>query len=127
MKSLVFAAAVVVLVVVAAPGVAHAQWFASGHSDNPNGPTVSPYLNLLQNNSILGPPTNYQSLVRPLVDQNSAIQRQGASLSRLQQQVNSGGGGGAGNSGSRAGTGHASRFMNYSHYYPSARPGPGAR
>jgi len=89
--------------------------YARGHSDNPNGPTVSPYLNLLQNNSvnstITGMPV-YQSLVKPLVNQGSAISRQGGALSQLQQQVYSGGGGGSA-------TGHASFFMNYSHYFPT--------
>ena len=86
-----------------------------GRSDNPVGPTVSPYLNLTQG----GPITNYQSLVKPLIDQGNAIQRQGSSLSNLQRQVSQqayGGGGGGGR-----GTGHATFFMNYSHYYPQIR------
>ncbi len=98
-------------------GAAFAQGFGTfptGHSDNPNGPTVSPYLNLLQNNQV-GSVSNYQSLVKPLIDQHSAIQRQGNSLSRLQQQVMTGAVGGG------AGTGHTSFFMNYSHFYPAAR------
>ena len=87
-----------------------------GRADNPVGPTVSPYLNLTQNN--LGSPTNYQSLVKPLIDQGNAIQRQGSSINRLQQQIYSGAGGGG--RGGR-GTGHATFFMNYSHYYPQTR------
>ncbi len=118
---MIFSAALLILLAVAAPRVALAQYgymgggYAAGHSDNPNGPTVSPYLNLLQNNNVLGPPSNYQSLVKPLIDQQSAIKRQGNSIQQLQQQMGSGGP--AGNiSGGRA-TGHASYFMNYSHYY----------
>lgn len=45
-----------------------------GRSDNPVGPTVSPYLNLLQSTNQLNGISNYQSLVRPLLDQQSAIQ-----------------------------------------------------
>jgi hypothetical protein len=85
-----------------------------GTSDNPVGPTVSPYLNLLQSNQFGA--TNYQSLVRPLINQGNAINRQANSLNRLQQQVSGGGGGG----GSR-GTGHTTFFMNYSHFYPQPR------
>ena len=77
-----------------APGTAFAQQY-HGHSDNPNGPTVSPYLNLLQNNNgaNIG---NYQTLVKPLIDQGNAINRQGKGLSALQQQVNSAPSAGAG-------------------------------
>ena len=82
-----------------------------GSSDNPVGPTVSPYLNLLNSDQFGA--TNYQSLVRPLINQGNAINRQGNSLNRLQQQI----GGGAGRGGS-SGTGHATFFMNYSHFYP---------
>ncbi|HEV3138235.1 MAG TPA: hypothetical protein VGZ26_10025 [Pirellulales bacterium] len=90
-----------------------------GHSDNPNGPTVSPYMNLLQNNNQFNQVPNYQSLVKPLLDQQNAIQRQGAGLQRLQQQVSSGGSG-AGGGGGR-GTGHVTSFMNYSHFFPGHR------
>ncbi len=86
-----------------------------GSSDNPVGPTVSPYLNLLSSDQFGA--TNYQSLVRPLINQGNAINRQGNSLNRLQQQVNTGG---FGRGGSR-GTGHSTFFMNYSHFYPQPR------
>ena len=89
-----------------------------GHSDNPNGPTTSPYLNLLQNNNFGG--ANYQTLVKPLLDQPAAIQRQGAQIQRLQNQVNSqymGGGG------SRSSTGHSTFFMNRSHFYAAGSRG----
>jgi len=90
---------------------AHAQY---GTSDNPVGPTVSPYLNLLHSDQFGA--TNYQSLVRPLINQGNAINRQGNSLSRLQQQVNSGA-----SRGGSGGTGHTTFFMNYSHFYPQPR------
>ncbi len=93
---------------------AHAQR-PRGSSDNPVGPTVSPYLNLLGADQF--GITNYQSLVRPLVDQGNAINRQAGSINRLQQQVGQGAGRGNGQGGIQ-GTGHATFFMNYSHYYP---------
>jgi hypothetical protein len=98
----------------------HAQSFGGGfyqgRSDNPNGPTVSPYLNLLQNNNQLNGQPTYQSLVKPLVDQQAAIQRQGNSLQQLQQQVRTQSSGAP----SQRATGHTTFFMNYSHYYPNA-------
>jgi len=100
---LLAAAAVVALVM---PQVAMAQYYgAGGHSDNPNGPTVSPYLNLLQINSQGF--NSYQTMVKPIVDQQNALQRQGSAIQRLQNQASGGG---------RA-TGHATYFMNYSHFY----------
>jgi hypothetical protein len=113
----------------AAPRLAFAQqpgyMGIGGHSDNPNGPTVSPYMNLLQGNNQLNGVPNYQSLVKPLVDQQNAIQRQGNSLQRLQQQVNSGSGAGSGNTGGRSGTGHITHFMNTSHFFPPPQRGSG--
>jgi hypothetical protein len=106
--------------VLATPSVSQAQFYG-GRADSPYGATTSPYLNLLQNNNPLNPTPTYQSLVRPLIDQNTAINRQGASLNRLQQQVSSGTGSGAGGTRSTGSTGHASFFMNYSHFYGAHR------
>ena len=121
----VFFAAALATIVLAMPRLAVAQAISTyqGHSDNPNGPTVSPYLNLLQNNNQLNGMPTYQSLVRPLIDQRSAIQRQGNNLSQLQQQVSSQSY--AANAGSRGSTGHTSYFNNHSHFF--RRGGPGAR
>ncbi|REK17967.1 MAG: hypothetical protein DWQ37_05455 [Planctomycetota bacterium] len=104
---------------IAAPQTAEAQLIGGyrGSSDNPNGPTVSPYLNLLQSNQF--GVTNYQSLVRPLIDQSTAINRQGNSLNRLQQQFNSQPA--ATSAGGPVQTGRPSFFMFYSHFY--AQPG----
>jgi hypothetical protein len=110
----VLAAAAVVLV---AAQVAHAQAYQGGYymgsSDNPVGPTVSPYLNLIQNNGV-GAVTNYQSLVKPLLNTNAALIRQGSSINYLQQQQQQNYARGVGR-----GTGHATYFMNYSHFYGS--------
>ncbi len=100
-------------IVVATSMPARAQERYRGASDNPVGPTVSPYLNLL-NRDQFGI-TNYQSLVRPLVQQGNAINRQGNELSRLQQQMPRPRSGGIGGYGSA--TGHVTFFMNYTHYY----------
>ena len=104
------------------PGVSMAQGyglggFASGHSDNPNGPTVSPYLNLLQGNAGL---PNYQTLVKPLVDSQAAINQQASSIRRLQNRV--GGVESALNgANSLRTTGHPTFFMNHSHFFPAAK------
>jgi hypothetical protein len=115
-RTLAFALAAAAILV-AAPQQVMAQYggggFYMGSSDNPVGPTVSPYLNLLQGNNF--GVTNYQSLVKPLINQGNAINRQGSSLRNLQQQVNSRPAYGAGGGG--ISTGHATYFMNYSHYY----------
>lgn len=105
---------VVVLLLAAGSQRAEAQGNYRGSSDNPVGPTVSPYLNLLQNDQF--GVTNYQSLVKPLVQQGNAINRQGNELRNIQQQISTPRGGGY----SGSGTGHATFFMNYSHYYPGA-------
>jgi hypothetical protein len=114
-------AGVVVLAALAAPRLAMAQYgrtYGQGHTDNPNGPTVSPYLNLLQGNNQFSTVPTYQSLVKPMIDQQNAIQQQGSSLQRLQGQVNSQSV--AGPTG-RTGTGHVTHFMNYSHFYTRLR------
>ncbi|MEX0679721.1 MAG: hypothetical protein WD063_21810 [Pirellulales bacterium] len=97
-----------------APQSAIAQYGGTymGRADNPVGPTVSPYLNLLQNNGF--GVTNYQSLVKPLINQGNAIQQQGHSIGNLQRQVSQQA---YGAGGTRRGTGHATYFMNYGHYY----------
>jgi hypothetical protein len=117
-RTLILSAAAVVLTCAAASSAqAQISGYYQGRGDNPVGPTVSPYLNLLQSNQF--GVTNYQSLVRPLIDQGAAINRQGNSLNRIQQQINTPSAyGGAG--GSR-GTGHTTFFMNYSHFYPAPR------
>lgn len=99
-------------ILLAATQTASAQRY-QGRDDNPVGPTVSPYLNLLGTNQF--GVTNYQSLVRPLINQGNAIQRQQGSLNSLQQQFNAQG------AGVGRGTGHATFFMNYSHFYYNAR------
>lgn len=88
-----------------------------GGSSSINGPTVSPYLNLLQNNQNNVP--LYQTLVRPQLEAREAIARQDISLQQLQSQLRGGnyqsGSRGTGSNVRR--TGHTTYFGNYSHYY----------
>lgn len=87
-------------------------------------PTVSPYLRLLNGN---GGTTNgigsanaiYQTQVRPAIERRQQSQQQQAQiqgiqrdLGRLRQQFTRPASG-------FMQTGHATRFMSYSHYYPS--------
>ncbi len=48
-----------------------------------NRPTVSPYINLGTNSNGL---SNYQTLVKPMIDDRQALERQNAALSQLQRQ-----------------------------------------
>jgi len=79
-------------------------------------PSVSPYLNLLNNNG--SDVTNYQSLVRPMVNQNRINAQQSAQINRLQAKPPT-----SSNAGSEAlrSTGHQSTYHYYSHYYPNLR------
>jgi hypothetical protein len=104
-------------------GYAGAGGYFGGHSDNPVGPTVSPYLNLLnQGNQNSGIPT-YQALVKPLEDQRQANLQQQADLQRLSHDVRQ-------DKAAIRGTGTSTggsrdymhiRFQNYSHYYSITR------
>ena len=98
-------------------------------------PSVSPYLNLLQNNAGLTSLTpNYQSFVRPQLEARRAAQQSQRQLGQLNQQVGGiqqslGMGRPTGGSllrptGRQAGSaGLDSYYGNRGHYYQSARPG----
>jgi hypothetical protein len=81
-------------------------------------PTVSPYLNLLQGGGGALNLPQYQTLVRPFLEQQAINQRTAFDSQILQRQVNSlqsqvnYGQAAPGRS-----TGHPTRYMNYSHYY----------
>jgi hypothetical protein len=84
-------------------------------------PTVSPYLNL-SNGSNRGS-TNYQSLVRPLLEQqqtNQQQQRQIQHLAQSQKDLTTGGltQPARGVATSIRGTGHVAGFMVHGNYYP---------
>lgn len=87
-------------------------------------PAVSPYLNLLRNNG-RGYTANYQTLVRPMIQQRQQAQYQQIEINRLQQQI------GANEAllnqirenrtDQSLQTGHPTRFMNTLNYYPGFR------
>ncbi len=83
---------------------------------------VSPYLNLgINANGV----SNYQTLVRPLIEEREAIERQSAVLDQLNRQIQ-----GAAATGNwrevekisrRVRSQRGVRFMHYSHYYGTLR------
>lgn len=80
-------------------------------------PAVSPYLNLLNSQST--GITNYQTLVKPQVQQLATARRQGAQINQLQKQVAARPTSGTQGSESLRPTGHHSTYQNFSHFYPS--------
>lgn len=82
-------------------------------------PTVSPYLNLVRDDS--GAAANYQTLVRPQMEQLEINRQQELQINRLDRQFQDFRQESAfpqqGSEDIRA-TGHATRFMNRSHFYP---------
>lgn len=83
-------------------------------------PTVSPYLRLLDGGDNLFS-TPYQSQVRPEFERRRFDRQQSRQISQLQQQVNSSLLQNTQNAnGSLRATGHATFYMNYSHFYSAA-------
>jgi hypothetical protein len=81
-------------------------------------PTVSPYLNLLQGGGGALNLPQYQTLVRPFLEQQAINDRNsfntqlmGRQINTLQTQVN------RNQFAPGRATGHPTRYMNYSHYY----------
>jgi hypothetical protein len=81
-------------------------------------PAVSPYLNLGVNQNGL---SNYQTLVKPMIDEREALSRQAINIQKLQQQIKQ-----TQDANKRVdrkrGDGSSSaqptaRFMHYSHYF----------
>jgi hypothetical protein len=79
---------------------------------NPSGPAVSPYLNLMRAGAPLG--VNYYDLVRPQIQFRSAISNLQRSQAGLIQGLTTGGSA----ADSAVMTGHPVMFGNYSHYFP---------
>jgi hypothetical protein len=89
-------------------------------------PAVSPYSNLILADGLaqLGVGGGYQTLVQPLVQQRMVNNAQMASMQRLQRQVNTVESTTVTTSMRRPNqiirdTGHQTRSLNYSHYYPT--------
>jgi len=84
-----------------------------------NRPTVSPWLNLLRNDGGINNISNYQTLVRPLLEQRQQASMQTRQISQLQSQVASQRSQAAQQSqtGVRP-TGHPTRYLNYLQFFP---------
>jgi len=82
-------------------------------------PTVSPYLNLGVNQYGV---SNYQSLVKPMIEDREMMANQSMNIQRLQQQLRDAkktpGGSQANGKESRTGA-RPVKFMHYSHYFNS--------
>jgi len=87
---------------------------------SPQRPTISPYLNLLRNDS--GPLPNYYSLVRPQLNQQSFDNRILSATRAQEQQVRKlnevTDADAAGPTGTGSTFGNLSHFRNRSHFYP---------
>lgn len=80
-------------------------------------PTVSPYVNLADSSTGL---SNYQSLVRPLIEEREELNRQWSELERINQQMTGMTGATKRPESGPMGTGNRSsavRYMHYSHYF----------
>ena len=101
---------------------AHAQYKGKSRpfDSSARRPSVSPYMNLINNNT--GQATNYQSLVRPQIDQQNYNTQAASAIKNLQRQQAASSmrskSSSEGNTKMRA-TGHAATRETYSHFYPS--------
>ncbi|MBX9788399.1 MAG: hypothetical protein K2Y37_05745 [Pirellulales bacterium] len=80
-----------------------------------NRPTVSPYLNLTRPGGVITP--NYQSLVRPQVDQMRVNRAQRQTTANLQREISSSRHQAVTPGQQIRGTGHATNYMSYSQYF----------
>lgn len=86
------------------------------------GSTISPYLNLFRDDAGFGGVDNYNTLVRPQLEQqrvNQQLQRQTQALNRRVQQISAQGAFQTRGSEQIMATGHTTGFRYYSHYYPA--------
>ncbi|MEX2308130.1 MAG: hypothetical protein WD738_11085 [Pirellulales bacterium] len=84
-------------------------------------PTVSPYLNLFREDFDGNSDFNYQTLVRPLQQQqqfNQMMERQSMEVAKRLQTIAAQADFNPQGSTSQYPTGHRTVFMNYSHFYP---------
>ena len=104
-------------------GLAQAQVGTTAFVDNYilSRPTVSPYLNLVRRDGF-GGVTNYQTLVRPQLEQREFARIQQAEIDRVRQQLSVQQRRIESVQQQRAqrvfSTGHPTRFMNLQQYYP---------
>lgn len=89
-------------------------------------PTVSPWLNMFRDDLTGEGDLNYQTLVRPQLQQqqfNNQLERQNLELGRRVQAVSAQSAYQPQGSQQMYPTGHPTAFMNYMHYYPALRGG----
>lgn len=82
-------------------------------------PTVSPYLNLVRDQSQSFGAPNYQTLVRPALEQRELARAQERQVANLQQQIGTMQGDIRRAQSGVISTGHPTRFMTYLHFYPT--------
>ncbi len=81
----------------------------------PQRPTISPYVNLLRRGNSTA--FNYYTLVRPELEFRSQFAQQGAAIYQLRGDVQAQANAASATNEQRP-TGHATSFLNYSHYFP---------
>jgi hypothetical protein len=89
-------------------------------------PTVSPYLNLFRDDFDGNDDFNYQTLVRPQLEQqrfNEQVQRQAMDINRRLQSMSAQPDFNPQGNRNVMPTGHQTVFMNYGHYYPTTGGG----
>lgn len=119
MRSPILSLAAMTILIVVAVETVHAQ----GRGYRPSGraayrgtltrPPVSPYLNLLRNDARAFP--NYQTLVRPQIEQRNLTLQQGFELQQMQQEMQYGSY--LGPQTQLPPTGNPAGFMIFSHFY----------
>jgi hypothetical protein len=121
MKTVIARMAFALLIAIGAKSTAMAQLPFSNAAP---APTVSPYLNLLNNRGNTGLPA-YQTLVQPILQQQQDSQQQQSQISRLAHNQKASslaatglGGQARGISNEIRGTGHPTSFLTYGSYYP---------
>ncbi len=85
-------------------------------------PTVSPWLNLFREDLDGSSDLNYQTLVRPQLQQqqfNQQLERRGLEISQRLQQLSASPDFNPQGSRTQLGTGHQTVFMYFGHYYPA--------
>ena len=115
MRIKTFLASGMVLLLTAASALAQGINPSAGSLSYYNRPTVSPYVNLsIRNQYGL---SSYQTLVRPMLEQQAAAERQVTPLGRLQSRAQPIEAAGSRRSSAMRSVPQTGRYMNYSHFY----------
>lgn len=104
------------------PGLPSAGSSRKPFSSYSPAPTVSPYLNLFREDLDGGSDLNYNTLVRPMLQQqqlNEQLQRQSYDINRRLQSISAQSDFNPAGSTAQPPTGHQTVFMYHGHYYPA--------